>query len=1398
MKSFTQKTAIGFHKKMYGLLISLIISLSCFSQNVGINASGAQPNASAGLDVDFTNMGLLIPRVNLISTSSFAPLSAHVAGMVVYNTATANDVTPGFYCDNGTKWISGFIKGQSLGDMLYWNGSDWLRIPIGVPGQYLQISGAFVPTWGGNIFSTLTTTTATSITGTTAVSGGIITSDGGSTVVQRGVCWKSTQGATIADFKTNDGSGIGSFISNVTGLLPVTTYYARAYAINNTVVNYGNEVVFTTLPVLPTLAVTTAATAITGNTATTGGNVTATGGASILERGVCYATTTTPTIVNSKVVDPLPGSGSFVSNLTGLVGFTTYYARAYATNSVGTAYGAQISFTTLRIPPILTTVAASSITGTTAVSGASMTWGGGGYSNYQAYGVAYSTTSNSATPTKVATNSANGSVNINVPITPWVTNITGLTANTTYYIRSYLDVYPSGTGPWTTIYGNELSFTTASPTAPIIATTTAITGLSASAANTGGTITSDGGSPVTVKGVCWGISLNPVLGTGNFTSNGTGSGTFTSNITGLTGNTTYHVRSYATNNVGTSYGPDVQFTTWVQAAYTVGQNVGYGWCAYVAPDGSGYFVSPDILPTAPATTFTWGCNNAHVAVGTALGTGKTNTDLIITTCGANTAAGIARAYTGGGYNDWFLPSSNEFQLVATNYTLFGFSGGYTSYFTSSEYGTNYTYANSYFYTGSQAYSSGSPRNGDTYTHAIRAMRAFTAPSLATVTTASVTNISGTTATSGGDVTNDGGAPILAAGICWRTTSGPTIVDSKTSDATATGPFISNLTGLTYPTTFYVRAYATNAAGTAYGNEVSFTTISVSLATVTTNAITNLLGTSATTGGNVTGDGGSSIMNRGICWDITANPDLTTLSVSGGALYDSGSSLGTFISNLTGLTNGQQYYVRAFAINGVGTAYGNDVVFTPTGNSIPILTTSTITNPSPTGATFGGNITSDGGQPVTARGVCWSNLNYPPTIADSKTVDGTGTGTFISNITGLTAGNGYWVAAYATNSLGTSYGQPEYYIPIGLPIVATGLLAYTPLDAFAQVLVNITSDGGDALTAYGLVWGTASNPTVSSNIGFSNDVAIGSWFNYSLMQPVAQLTTYYVRAYATNGIGTSYGTEIVFTPGVLAVSTIKTDPIINKIGAVAEGGGTISYDGGSPVTASGICWSASANPDLVSNLGYTNDAYTSGQYFSNLSGLVLGTTYHVRAYATNGNGTGYGSDISFVATPATLGQTVSGGLLWGYVFSVDGTGAHGLLADMWGYSAADWGCPSTVTGATGTTVGTGMANTTAIINDITTNTCPSASIYGTFAAQICKSNGIDWYLPSKDEMNLLWTNQNADTTGGLSGNLNSALLTAPFWSSSEINATDVWNFDGTTWLNTGLKTAQKIVWPIRSF
>lgn len=93
-----------------------------------------------------------------------------------------------------------------------------------------------------------------------------------------------------------------------------------------------------------------------------------------------------------------------------------------------------------------------------------------------------------------------------------------------------------------------------------------------------------------------------------------------------------------------------------------------------------------------------------------------------------------------------------------------------------------------------------------------------------VITASVTITSSTTASGGGNVTADGGASVTARGVCWNTSTNPTVANSHTSNGTGTGSFTSSITGLTDGTTYYVRAYATNSAGMAYGSSVSFTAI----------------------------------------------------------------------------------------------------------------------------------------------------------------------------------------------------------------------------------------------------------------------------------------------------------------------------------------------------------------------------------------------------------------------------------------------------------------------------------------------------------------------------------------------------------------------------------------------
>jgi len=686
MKNFTTMSSNWFTNRFLIFLVMMIASFQGFTQNVGINATGTVPNASAGLDIDFPNKGLLIPRLALTGTANFAPLSAHVAGMVVYNTATAGDVTPGFYYNNGTKWIPGLPAGTAAGNMLYWSGSAWVPIPIGTAGQSLQVSALGIPTWGGGASAVISTTAATAITGNSATSGGNITSDGGSPVLSRGICYGTVTGPTIGNSVVSavPPTGTGVFSCNLTGLLPVTTYYVRAFSTNSSVTTYGNEISFTTLAVLPTIS-TTAITAITATTATGGGTLTATGGSIVTERGICYGTLTNPTTSNTKIIDSGTGLGAFVSNFTGLTAGTLYYVRAYVISNTGTTYGTQVSFTTLMAPPTIVTIAATSVTSTGAVSGGTYTLNGTG-GNLWNYGVAIATTPGSGTPTYIQTGT------LPVP-SPWTTNLTGLQGNTIYYIRAYIQGYWNGASAY--IYGNELSFTTPAPTLPTV-TTTAITSITASSAYSGGTVTSNGGANVTRRGICWGTIANPdTLGAMSVSGNGTGG--YAVSLTPLLGSTTYHVRAWAVNSVGISYGADLSFTTCATPLYTVGQAALGGIVYYVDCTGQHGLVAATV---DQGTGVAYGCEGTVTgATGTALYTGAANTTTILTACTtAGIAAQLCRNYHGGGYNDWYLPSIGELtEMYNQRGVVPGLTYGVYTYWSSTE--SSATVASGYFFYG---------------------------------------------------------------------------------------------------------------------------------------------------------------------------------------------------------------------------------------------------------------------------------------------------------------------------------------------------------------------------------------------------------------------------------------------------------------------------------------------------------------------------------------------------------------------------------------------------------------------------------------------------------------------------------------------------------------------------
>ena len=186
--------------------------------------------------------------------------------------------------------------------------------------------------------------------------------------------------------------------------------------------------------------------------------------------------------------------------------------------------------------------------------------------------------------------------------------------------------------------------------------------------------------------------------------------------------------------------------------------------------------------------------------------------------------------------------------------------------------------------------------------------------------------------------------------------------------------------------------------------------------VHTNAVPNdaVSATSVTLTGTVADDLRSTITSRGFAYSTLQYPTLADGSVSVGG------ALGDFSATVSGLQPGKTYYVRAYATNGVGTAYGEQQSFT-TPSGLPTVTTTTATNITANSAVCGGNVTSDGGYSVIQRGVCYSTTPNP-TIGGMRTTDGSGTGSFVSNLTGLTAGTTYYYRAYATNATGTVYGE----------------------------------------------------------------------------------------------------------------------------------------------------------------------------------------------------------------------------------------------------------------------------------------------------------------------------------------------------------------------------------------
>ena len=180
------------------------------------------------------------------------------------------------------------------------------------------------------------------------------------------------------------------------------------------------------------------------------------------------------------------------------------------------------------------------------------------------------------------------------------------------------------------------------------------------------------------------------------------------------------------------------------------------------------------------------------------------------------------------------------------------------------------------------------------------------------------NVTATTAEYGATITNDNGQTVSSRGICWSTKIDPTVKDSVKTSGQGIGIFTATIVSLKPATTYYIRAFAINAAGTKYGGTLSFTT--QKLTNVTTCKVNNIMTTSAFSGGTIV-DNSISITAKGICWSTSQNPttDLATKT-------NDGTENSNFTSNIVNLNPSTTYYVRAYIVTKDGVAYGSQETF----------------------------------------------------------------------------------------------------------------------------------------------------------------------------------------------------------------------------------------------------------------------------------------------------------------------------------------------------------------------------------------------------------------------------------------------------------------------------------------
>ncbi len=1170
--------------------------------------------------------------------------------------------------DSGATWLTQTTAGQRF----------WKSISSSSDGTKFAaiVYGGYIYTYTPTQLSVISTDAASSTTQISTTLNGTISNVGEENPTVRGFEYGLTTsyGTTTVE---NGSFGIGSYTKSITGFSCSTLYHFRAYATNSGGKAIGGDQSFTTNPCTYPLLSTSAATSISLTGATLNGNILNIGQDNSTIRGFQYGLTTsygTTTIENGSF-----GLGAFTSDIIGLSCGNTYHFRSYATNSISTGYGDDLTF------------AASNCSSAGWVRRTSS-----GLNNW--YSVAMS-----ADGTKIvasSSNSGNGYIYISTDSGRTWTQKTSAGLKFWYSVAMSAD----GTKLAAAVYDDYIYTSIDGGDTWIAKTTSTIKKWAKIILSSDGTkiaawnatdsrlyTSTDSGATWTIQYGANGVGLNMTMSSlGDKIAGSLQNLTYisTSNDGGITWTKQYNSDERSWSGIASS-------SDGIKMAAT---NGGYGYSGYVltSTDGginwiqrtnAGFREWKDIASSADGNTLVAITKYNYIYLSRDSGNtwaeqtsaGQNSWQYISSSADGTKLAATSASnyiYTYEQANISTLNTNPASSIISNGATLNGYisnTGGEVSSVRGFEYGLDTSYGKTTIENGSFGigaftknisglscettyhFRSYATNGGGSSYGNDQTFISGSCSGIPVLSTEIVSSISPTSVTLNGSITNIGLSNPTVRGFEYGLTTNYSA--SNIGNGTfAVGLFSKNVSALICGSTYHYRSFATNTTGIGYGQDLTFNTSSCIYPSLTTNTATLVTSITATLNGTISNTGGSNPTVRGFEYG-------TTISYGTSTVENGTFGIGSYSKNVSGLICATLYHFRSYATNTNGNGVGVDQTFT-TGScsGISTLTTQTATLISLNGATLNGTITNTSGENPTIRGFEYGTTISYGTIANE--IGSFGIGSYTKNVTTLTCGTLYHFRAYATNSGGSGYGNDQTFTTgtcSGISTISTEV-ASSLSSTSATLNGTVLNTGGENPTVRGYEYGV----TISYG---TTTIENGTFGISSFSKNISSLscaTLYHFRSYATNTIGTGYGNDQTLTTNNCTYPNLTTNNATSIIKTSAVLSGSITDTGGNNSTVRGFEYGLDTSYGTSTT---ENGTFGLGSYTKSVSGLTCGTLYHFRAYGTNGGGTGYGNDQTFTTgtCSGTIGWTAQYNLGFKYWYtiasSLDGNKlAAGVLGD----------------------------------------------------------------------------------------------------------------------------------------